>query len=82
MATPLTIKIMLACYVSSDPISHVGEATWSSPAGIESRNWLAENGLIINLDATERGKAWVAHMCDTPLPILRWQKGQPTDPQG
>jgi hypothetical protein len=69
---PIKISFMLACYVSPEPSRYVlGE--WDSEAGIETRRWLQENGLIDeNHRATPRGEAWVQFICDTPLPVSKW----------
>jgi len=70
--SPLTINIMLAIYCSSDPASFVGEQTWNSRAAKESRDWLSTNCLIEGNCATEKGRAWVSFICQTPLPIQTW----------
>lgn len=69
---PITISFMLACYASTEPQRYVlGE--WNSPAGILSRRWLQENGLIDDEHhATEKGRVWVKHICSTPLPVSAW----------
>lgn len=69
---PITISIMLACYALVQPQDGMlGE--WNSPAGIASRRWLQENGLIDeDHRVTEKGKAWVNHICATPLPVSAW----------
>jgi len=70
---PITISIMLACYVSPLNIGHHALGEWNSPAGIKSRRWLQDNGLIDeDHRATEKGKAWVNHICATPLPVSAW----------
>lgn len=70
--SPLCIKIMLACYVTPEPAGYFGEG-WHSAAGTECREWLKENDLITeDLQATERGKAWVEFICATPLPQQSW----------
>lgn len=69
---PITISIMLACYALVQPQDGMlGE--WGSPAGIQSRRWLRENGLIDEEHrATEKGRVWVKHICSTPLPVSAW----------
>lgn len=69
---PIKISFMLACYVSPEPHRYtLGD--WNSEAGIETRQWLLENGLIDeNNRSTEKGDAWVAFICDTPLPVAKW----------
>lgn len=70
--SPLTIKIMLACYYAADPADHVGD-TWESQAGRGIRDWLERRELIgPDNKATERGKAWVDYICETPLPEMAW----------
>lgn len=70
--SPLTIKLMFACYCSPDPATWFGDA-WGSPAAITARNWLVLEGLVAeNHVATDRGTAWVEFICATPIPIQRW----------
>ena len=70
--SPLTIDIMLACYVSPEPQSIMG-TTWASAAGVSVRQWLRRNDLIDDRErATERGKAWVKFICATPMPVATW----------
>jgi hypothetical protein len=60
---------MLACYYSPIPETEVG-AVWRSNSGREIRTWLRAADLINdNNRATERGKAWVRMICNTPLPV-------------
>ena len=64
---------MLACYVSPLNIGNHALGEWNSPAGITSRRWLYENGLIDGDErATDKGRAWVNHICATPLPVGSW----------
>lgn len=77
--SPLTIRIMFAIHcVPSRTEQFVPSSEWNSDAGCEARQWLLENNLITNDDgengyrATERGKAWIAYICATPLPIPQW----------
>lgn len=61
--SPLTIKIMFACFYAANPADHVGES-WDSHAGLIARDWLENKGLIDPDDkATERGRAWVNDIC-------------------
>lgn len=70
--SPLTIKFMLACYYAADPAEYVG-VSWSSEAGRRAREWLERKELIgTDSKATERGKAWVEYICETPLPEIAW----------
>jgi hypothetical protein len=72
--TPITIVIMMACYYMADPSECVG---WNNNAGRRVRNWLAAVDLIDhNNKPTERGKAWVQFMLETPLPVAvtQWVK--------
>lgn len=71
--SPLLIHFMLACYVSPEPAAYVGGDRWHSRAGMGARSWLVDNDLVDDhYRATERGKAWVRAICDTPLPIATW----------
>ena len=71
--SPMLIRIMLACYYSPDPEDEIGLGSWTSEVGQDVRTWLAENGLIDDYNrATDRGKAWVDFICQTPLPIATW----------
>lgn len=66
---PITVKIILACYSSYDPIAKISEPVWNSPAGKTSREWLFDNGLINEGHrCTERGHVWLNAMFATPLP--------------
>jgi hypothetical protein len=70
---PFTISIMLACYVSPQNIGDHALGEWNSPAGIKSRRWLQEMGLIDEDNrSTDKGRAWVKHICATSLPISAW----------
>jgi len=70
---PMTIRFMLACFISPNPTVVLRDATWSCEAGQETRRWLRDNDLIdADHRATERGKAWVKFICATPLPIQSW----------
>ena len=72
--SPLTISFMLACYYSADPEANVGDARWNSSAGVSVRMWLEQHGLIDDKNrATDRGKAWVRFICQTPLPEQAWR---------
>jgi hypothetical protein len=63
---------MLACYYAANPAEHVGDS-WDSQAGRCVRIWLERQDLIgPDNKATERGKAWVEYICDTPLPEMTW----------
>jgi hypothetical protein len=70
---PITISIMLACYLSPQNIGDHALGEWNSPAGIKSRRWLQERGLIgDDYCATDKGRAWAKHICATPLPVSVW----------
>lgn len=70
--SPLIISIMLACYCSIEPKSHVG-ALWDSPEGRGAIDWLMSQELIDeNARPTSKGKAWVHYICATPLPRMTW----------
>jgi hypothetical protein len=75
---PITIKFMLVCYTSPLPAEEIGENEWNSPAGREATEWLFEKGLVEgssrnSLRATEKGEAWVKFICETPLPVQKWE---------
>ena len=70
---PIHINFMLACYCGPDPEQTLGSDHWNSEAGMDTRIWLAEKGLIgDDLRATEKGEAWVKFICETPLPVSKW----------
>lgn len=72
--SPLTITIMLACYVSPRPHDYVGFDMWDSPASREVRAWLNVYELIDDqFNVTEKGNAWVAGICAVPLPVQEWK---------
>lgn len=72
--SPLTISIMFACYVSSNPREALGFGRWESPAAGHARIWLRDQFLIDDDNrATERGKAWIRFICQTPLPEQAWR---------
>lgn len=71
--TPLIIRVMLACHVSSEPDRQFAVEQWGSTACEGARAWLMDNGLIDGeLQATERGRAWVHFICAVPLPVAQW----------
>ena len=70
--SPLLIRLMLACHVSAEPAKHMGE-TWGSAVTNDALRWLYDNGLIdADNRSTEKGKAWVGHIVNTPIPIATW----------
>ena len=71
--SPLLIRLMLACHVSpGHPEKHMGE-TWGSAVTNDALRWLYDNGLIdADNRSTEKGKAWVGHIVNTPIPIATW----------
>ena len=70
---PIHIIFMLSCYTSTDPKTELGEAHWNSTAGKDVRNWLLSTKLVDEkYRATDRGRAWVRFICDTPLPEQVW----------
>lgn len=71
--SPITIEIMIACHVSTDPRTHVGPQRWDAPAEVNAQNFLIEKGLIDDkLESTKRGKAWLEMLCGTPFPVEMW----------
>lgn len=75
MLAPIDISFMLVCYVSGDPKQELGSKQWNSPAGQKTRDWLVGNDLVEaeTYRATERGRAWVEFICQTPLPESDWR---------
>jgi hypothetical protein len=72
---PIHINFMMACFTSPDPERRMHTDHWNSPAGLETRRWLLDNGLITEDNrATDRGEAWVRFICETPLPVQVWQR--------
>lgn len=71
-SSPLTVRIMLACYYSTKPQEEVGLVVWSSDAGQRALGWLEGEGLIEDGRSTSRGDAWVDLICATPLPEQAW----------
>jgi len=71
---PIYITFMLACFYSADPEAELGSDHWNSKAGRKTRDWLVRKGLvkIPGFIPTDRGKAWVKYLCDTPLPKCCW----------
>ncbi len=71
--SPMLIRIMLACYYSPDPENEIGLGSWTSEVGQSVREWLMARELIDDsYRATDRGKAWVEFICETPLPEAKW----------
>lgn len=69
----VTIKIMIACFVSHKPIDHVGDDEWYSAAGVEARDFLFKEGLVTSdWDVTPRGQTWITMLLRTPLPQQVW----------
>lgn len=74
--TPLRIELMIHFYVSPDPYPRC-----SAPAVKRETEVLLRLGLIVAREqdcftleqdcfkATEKGKAWVKMICNTPVPI-------------
>jgi hypothetical protein len=70
---PIHINFMLVCYFSAEPEQALGKYHWDSMAGREARLWLHKNELIDSYNrSTERGRAWVDFICETPLPEAKW----------
>ena len=70
--TPCEIEVMLHCYYSLVPHPRL-----RYPAINEALNNLWNLNLIKPtkenvFGATEKGKAWVAMICATPIPVLEW----------
>lgn len=67
----LTIEMLINIHVMADPRGH---RSWSSPAGEAAINWLTVKGLIVMRpgdeipQTTQRGRAWLSMMQETPLP--------------
>ena len=70
---PCYIQFILACHVSGDPEKHLGVDYWGSPTGKTVRQWMVDNNFVdSNWQTTERGRAFVEFICETPLPICKW----------
>jgi hypothetical protein len=70
---PIYINFMLNCHFSADPRETITADHWDSKAGHEVRVWLRAEGLIDDENrSTERGRAWVEFICQTPLPEAKW----------
>lgn len=71
--TPCEIEVMLWCCGHLDP-----HPKFLYPAILAAINKFEKLGLITRSErfnvfsATEKGKAWVAMICATPLPVLEW----------
>ncbi len=83
--SPLTIRIMFAIYCAPNDVEQfVPENQWLSGAGDEARTYLLSNELVKRdensiLRATDRGKAWVQYICETPFPIPVWKMPERED---
>lgn len=74
--TPLTIRLMLACYTTPEPAELIGDQ-WHTHVATEARCWLHENDLIDeNFRVTSRGRVWAEQICSTPLPVQKWLPGE------
>ena len=74
--TPLHIDILLHYYTRPGDYR---DGDFSAPAVKEYVGWLAGNDLISSAhckvekyEITDRGRALVDAICDTPLPINKW----------
>ena len=68
------VEFMFACFLSSNPVEHVGLSMWESGVGQEARKFLRENDLVDhNNDPTSRGMSWVKYILETPLPEQVWR---------
>lgn len=74
--TPNDIEVLIHCHISPSPHPRIG---MSAVAG--AIKMLKHNGLIRNESGmddmvcwrtTERGKAFLQVLCDTPLPTQAW----------
>lgn len=74
----LTLQILMAIHVHPQPEAQerIRETCWNSPAGVDARKWLRDNGLILHseADTTARGRAFIDSLLAAPLPIeeTRW----------
>jgi hypothetical protein len=71
MMTPNDIEVLIHCHVSPSPHPRA-----NAPAVQGALEWLREAGLIIKgaeyFGTTERGRALVQVLCDTPFPAQAW----------
>lgn len=73
MSTPIKLKFALVHYYSADPSGELDDQYWSE-AGIETRKWLKDEGLVDDRGAaTERLVVWIKHLCAQPLPVQTWK---------
>ena len=75
-STPLLIELMLHCYTSPNPRLRYDDAQWNNAPLRDAREWLISRDCIEpdTHRATDRGKAWVEHICETPLPVKQWMR--------
>lgn len=76
---PVLIETMLICHYAAEPQRQIQRTM----ATDEAVRWLAEKGLIDGkLAATDKGRAWVNAICETPLPVpvTTWQIPDRTAP--
>lgn len=70
---PCHIQFLLACHVSGNPPKYLGIDYWNSSTGETVRRWLVENNLVDhNYEITDRGRAYIEFICETPMPICKW----------
>jgi len=78
--SPLQIEILLHyhCFPSEHEIVHRNPPIWP-----ETRMWFLAEGLLAErsppspygatYECTERGRAWIEHVCNLPLPEQQWR---------
>lgn len=71
--TPMQLMWCLTFYVSPEPVEELGWDHFNSPAGRDTLAWMKAEKLIDdNGESTERLKAFVGFLCETPLPVMKW----------
>jgi hypothetical protein len=67
---------MLVCQYSAKPSLHYDDVRWNSKPMRDALAWLIAHECIEpeTYKATDRGKAWVEHICATPLPVKQWMR--------
>lgn len=73
---PIHLQFALAVYTAPDYVGALGKDYFYSPAGSAVTEWLLAQGLV-ELDngtykITQKGVAWIAMLCATPMPEQRW----------
>lgn len=72
--TPLDLNVLIECCTSVEPGCNWYPEHWDSWAAQVTRTEFRLQGVIDdNNKATEKGKAWLEFICQTPMPIQEWK---------